>query len=120
MNKVFIFLFVISSSLFAGEVTPVVKGEKAPSDGYFVTEKQMKRFIEINEENKVLTQQVLTLKDLAANNEIQLSYYKKRVDHLESELSWSETKGYFKTGGGFIVGVLATSVSMYAALQVTK
>lgn len=119
LTSLILTIMLLSSSVFGKDVVAVKKGAISPSDGYFVSNSQMARFIELNEENKILKKQVITLKDLALNHESQITFYKKRVTHLESELTWQQTKGIFKTTGAFFIGVLATSAAAYAAIQVS-
>ncbi len=119
MKLIIVLLFSISTC-FALDVTPIKKGEQAPSNGFFVTTESMKELRKINEEKKILEKENITLKDLSVINEKRIETYKKYAEESHKQASWERTKGSFKGAGGFILGVLATSLAAYAAIQVSK
>lgn len=118
--KILIILLFSISHCFALDVTPLKKGELAPSDGFFVTSESMKKLRKINEEKKILEKENITMKDLAVINEKRIVTYKMYAEESHKQASWERTKGNFKGVGGFLVGVLATSLSMYVAVKVVK
>lgn len=117
------FLLVLLTSInlcFALDVTPVKKGDPSPSDGFFVTTESMKKLRKINEEKKILEKENITLKDLSVINEKRIQTYKMYAEESHKQASWERTKGNFKGAGGFVLGVLATSLAAYAAIRVSK
>lgn len=118
--KLLLIFFVTISQCFAIDVTPIKKGESAPQDGFFVDAENMKALRKINEEKKILTKENIKLKDLALINEQRIDTYKEFAKKAEDHASWEKTKGNFKGMGGFIIGVLATSVAAYAAIKATE
>lgn len=121
MKIILSFILAMSFS-FADEpnVKFVKKGHVVERDTFLVTKEQMEKFVELSEKNKLLGQKIVTLENLSANYLDQISYHKQRAHDLQKELDWSETKGYFKTTGGFLVGVILTGFASYAAIRSTK
>lgn len=119
MKLLIILLFSISQCL-AIDVTPIQKGDPAPQDGFFIDSPNMKEIREINEKKKLLEKENIQLKDLAVINEQRVDTYKDYAKKSEEQLGWEKTKGNFKGVGGFLLGVLATSVAAYAAIRVSK
>ena len=119
MKLLLIFLISISQC-YAIDVTPIKKGAPAPKDGFFVDSENMKEFRKINEDKKVLERKVIKLEDLAVINEQRVETYKKLSQESEDQLRWEKTKGNAKGIGGFLIGVLATSVAAYAAIRISK
>ena len=118
--KIILILLLTLSQVFALDVTPVKKGDPSPEDGFFVDAENMKKFREINEKKKNLEKQVVTLEDLGVINEERIKIHKTMLSNTEREVSKERTKGNLKGLGGFILGVLATSVAAYAAIRVSK
>lgn len=118
--KLLIILLISISQCFAIDVTPLKKGEVAPKDGFFVDTENMKQLRKINEDKKVLEKKVVKLEDLAAINEERVGAYRKLSEESQKQLRWEQTKGSFKGVGGFVIGVLATSLAAYAAIKVVK
>ena len=118
--KLLLIILLTMSQAFAIDVTPVKKGDPSPKDGFFVDTENMKKFREINEKKKNLEKQVVTLEDLGVINEERIKIHKTMLSNTEREVSKERTKGNLKGLGGFILGVLATSVAAYAAIRVSK
>ena len=113
-------VFLLSTSLcFSNDknVTFVKKGHVVENEAFLVTREQMEKFVELDKENALLKQKVVTLENLSKNYLDQISYHKSRANDLQKELDWSEAKGYFKTTGGFLLGVLVTGFASYAAIR---
>jgi len=119
MKLLMLLLFTITST-FAIDVVPVKKGDLAPKDGFFVDAENMKKFREINEKKKNLEKQVATLEELGRIQEHRISIYSEMLVNTEKELHKEKFKSNLKGIGGFVVGVLATSVAAYAAIRVSK
>lgn len=119
MKILLIFCLTISSA-FAIDVNPIKKGEPAPRDGFFVDPENMKDLRQINEDKKRLEQQNLKLKDLSAVQNERIGLYKEEVKEQNKAIRKERTKGDIKGIGGFLLGVLATSVAAYAAIKVSK
>lgn len=119
MKILLIILFSIST-VFAQNVQTIKKGEQAPSDGFFVTKEQMQKFVNTDKENVLLKKKIVKLEQLQFVQKERITLYKNRVEVLDKQLSWEQTKGSFKGIGGFFIGVLATSAAAYAAIQVSK
>jgi tetrahydromethanopterin S-methyltransferase subunit B len=119
MMKAILSLLLIFSFSFANaqNVKAVDKGFVVEEKGFFVTREQMEKFVELDKENKLLKQKVVTLEQLSANYLEQIDYHKNRANRLQADLDWSETKGYFKTAGGFIVGTILTGLISYGAFK---
>jgi hypothetical protein len=119
MKILLIILFSITNC-YAIDVTPVKKGDIVKTDGFHIDQPNMKKLRKINEDKKVLEKKVTKLEDLAAINEQRVETYKKLSQESEDQLRWEKTKGNFKGIGGFLVGVLATSLAAYAAIRISK
>ena len=119
--KIFLSVLLLASSLSFGQnVTSVKKGFVVEQDGFFVTKSQMQEFVKTDKENKLLKEKIVSLEMLSTNYLDQISYHKDRANNLQKELDWSEAKGYFKTTGGFLVGVIITGFASYAAIRSTE
>ena len=119
MKLILIILFTINTA-FALDITPVKKGFIIQKEGFFIDKTNMKELRQINEDRKVLDRKVAKLEDLAVINEQRVEIYKKLSQESEDALRWEQTKGNFKGIGGFIIGVLATSIATYAAIKIVK
>lgn len=119
MKYLIIFLICISQC-FAIDITPIEKGEPAPANGFFVDAENMKEFREINERKKLLEKENLTLKDIRVIQSEQISNYKIIEKELHSQVRKEKFKSDVKGVGGFVLGVLATSLAAYAAIRATK
>jgi len=118
--KLLLIILLSISNCFAIDVTPIKKGEPAPANGFFIDQPNIKKMRKINEDKKVLERKVTKLEDLAVINEQRVETYKKLSQESEDQLIWEKTKGNFKGVGGFLVGVLATSLAAYAAIRIAK
>ena len=118
--KLLLIILLSISNCFAIDVTPIKKGEPAPANGFFIDQPNIKKMRKINEDKKVLERKVTKLEDLAVINEQRVETYKKLSRESEDQLRWEKTKGNFKGVGGFLVGVLATSLAAYAAIRIAK
>ena len=119
MRLLIVLLFCITQ-VFAIDVQPIKKGHKAPEDGFFVNPPNMKKLRKINEDKKILEKENLKLKDLSAIQDQQIDNYRELSKESQKELRKEKTKGNFKGIGGFVLGVLATSLAAYAAIRVTR
>lgn len=120
MSIIISFILALSFSFAQDNVKFVKKGHVVEIDSFIVSREQMKKFVELSEKNKLLEQKVVTLENLSANYLDQISYHKQRAHDLQKELDWSETKGYFKTTGGFLAGIVLTGLASYAAIRSAK
>jgi hypothetical protein len=118
--KLILILFLCISQCFAIEVTPIKKDTKAPADGFFIEPPAMKEIRTINEEKKILRRENVKLIDLAVINEDRILTYKELSQESEKALRKEKVKSNLKGIGGFIIGVLATSLAAYAAIRSTK
>ena len=119
MRLILVFCLLISQA-FAIDVIPMNKDDKAPEKGFFLNTANMKQVRTYNEERKLLKRENIELKDLAVINEKRVDNYRKYSDGLEKEIAWEKTKGGWKGIGGFVVGVIATSVAAYAAIRIAR
>ena len=119
MKLLLIFLLTLSQA-FAIDVQPITKGSPAPDDGFFVDQPNMKKLRKINEEKKLLEKENIDLRELSIVHETRIDNYKQMNTEVEKELRWEKTKGSLSGVGGFILGVLATSLAAYAAMQASK
>jgi hypothetical protein len=113
-------VFLISFNALAIDIVPVKKGEPAPSDGFFVSPEEMKKFRQINEEKKLLDQKVISFQDLAITNEQRIDIYKKHSDYYQQEVVKAQNKTMWAGIGGFVLGVVATSLSAYGTVRLLK
>lgn len=114
------FLLIFTLNTYAIDVTPVKRGDKVPKDGFFVDTNNMKKFRKINEDKKTLEKKVVKLEELSIIKDQRIEVYQEMNKNSERAVSSERAKGNLKGIGGFIIGVLATSVAAYAAIQVTK
>lgn len=115
-----ILCLLLTFNAFAIEVIPVKQGEPSPADGFFVDKKNMQKFRQINEKKENLDKQVITLKMLAVEKDRNISLLEEESAQYRKRMQWEQTKGNLKTIGGFVLGILATSVAAYAAIRSTK
>ena len=80
----------------------------------------MKELREINERKKLLEKENLTLKDIRVIQSEQISNYKEIEKELHKQVRKEKFKSDVKGIGGFVLGVLATSLAAYAAIKVTE
>jgi hypothetical protein len=118
--KIILTLLLTISQAFAIDVQPIKKGSPAPNDGFFVDSENMKKLRNINEEKKLLEKENIDLRELSIVHETRIENYRQLNKDVEKELRWEKTKSNFSGVGGFIIGVLATSLAAYAAMQATK
>jgi hypothetical protein len=119
MKILLIFTFFLNYA-YAIDVVPVKKGDTVQEDGFLVDPSGMKELRQINEDKKLLERKATKLEDLAVINEERIETYRKLSKETEDQLRWEKTKGNFKGIGGFVLGVLATSVAAYAAIRISK
>lgn len=122
MMKIILSFVLIFSFNFANaqNVKKVDRGHVVEKEAFLVTREQMEEFVELDKENKLLKQKIVSLEQLSKNYLDQIEYHKKRANNLQSELDWSETKGYFKTTGGFLLGAVLTGFASYAAIRASE
>lgn len=113
-------LFIISFNLPAQTLTPLEKGQPAPYSGHLADKKAMENFRTTNEENKLLKQKEMKLEELQIIKDEKIKYYQTESEFFQKELRKEKVSGNFKGIGGFIIGVVATGVAAWAAIQVTK
>jgi len=115
--KLLIVLLLTLSQAFAIDVTPIKKGQPSPGNGFFIDTKNMKEIRKINEEKKNLKKQTITLKDIGHIDQERIAVHKRYARAAQKQLEWEQTKGTWKTIGGFALGVLITGAIGYAALR---
>jgi len=118
--KFLIVILISISQVFAIDVIPIEKNEKAPEKGFFIDTENIKELRKINEEKKLLKKENVKLQDLQTINEQRINTYKEFAQESEKELYKEKIKGNVKGVWGFILGVLSTSVAAYAAIRVAK
>ena len=77
----------------------------------------MKKMRTINEEKKLLDQEVNKFKQLSIINDQSIDLYKERVAISEKELSYEKTKGSVKGVIGFILGAVVTGAISYGVVR---
>ena len=102
------------------EMVIVKKGDPAPFEGILVDGAQMKEFRQINEDKKNLELQNLKLKDLALVQDERVDLYRKQSESLNSELSKSESRSFWKSVGYFTLGVVVTGFAAKVAIESTR
>lgn len=123
MFKFIILASLISFNLHANEcpkLDAINTGDKAPCAGFFVSQPAMNQIAKDKEELVLVRQQVLTLKELRAVDSDILKVEKDRLQTASNELKKEQFKGNAKSIGAFVLGVLATSLAAYAAIQSSK
>lgn len=118
--KIILLLSLIFNSVYAIDITPIEKDEKAPFSGFIIDKDNMKKFRQINEDKKNLEKETILLKDLAAIQEQRVDNLKEQNSLTEKELNREKFQSNLKGIGGFLIGVLATSLAAYAAIRVAK
>lgn len=118
--KIILIIILTITQAFAIDVDPIKKGQPAPYDGFIIDKDNIKEMRKINEEKKLLEKENIKLKDLSIINEERIENYKSFADDADKELRWEKTKGNMKGIGGFILGVVATSLAAYAAIKISK
>ena len=119
MRLLILVLFAITQT-FAIDVVPIKKNDPSPKDGFFISKESLKEMRTINEKKKLLERENVSLKSLGTVNEERIEIYKEQAKKTQKALSWEHTKGYMKGTGGFILGVLATTLAAFAAGKAIK
>ena len=109
-------LFILSSDSYALDFIPIKKGETSTISGFVISVEDEKRLREINERFKLSQEKTVKLQDLQVNQELTIKQYEIHTDRLQSSLNREQWIGSLKGVGGFLLGVLATSI----AIQVAK
>jgi hypothetical protein len=112
--KILLIILISVSQCFAIDITPVKKNDPAPKDGFFVDSNNMKELRKINEDKKNLEKQNEVLKELGKLQEKKTNIYKNHVVNVEKAYQVEKTKSDIKGVWGFVLGVLATSVAVFA------
>jgi hypothetical protein len=119
--KLLLILLVTMNTAFAG-VTHIKKGEAAPSDGYFITYEQEKKFRQINEENEQNKKVIITLKDLQVTQDRQIAILQDRLviqqEHnafLSSRIDSSRSDGFWNKTFHFVAGAALMGTATYLA-----
>lgn len=122
MNKclILIFCFLLSFGGVAGEISPIKKGDPSPIDGYVITKEFEKKARQTNEENKLLKQKEITLKDLQVVNEQRIEFYKENAKQAHKRLQKEKFKSFWKTTFMFIGGIAVGAGVFYMASKVYK
>lgn len=122
MNKVLTICIVIifSFSSFAGQLTKLQKGDKAPYDGILADSKQMKNFRKIEEERKLLELKNIKLSELGKIKDNKIDLYQKDLSNTHKEFAKYKTKTFFTNTGYFVLGVILTGFAAKAAIESTR
>jgi hypothetical protein len=119
----YLLILLFSVNTYANEcpkLDTLNAGDKAPCVGFFVSQPTMNQIAKDKEELVLVRQQVLTLKELRAVDSDILKVEKDRLQTANNELKKEQFKGNAKSIGAFVLGVLATSLAAYAAIQASK
>lgn len=111
--KILILLLFTLNITFAQQIAPIKTGERALHDGFLV-DKKFAELATANDKKVDILEKKVELQDLRINvTEEQAKFYKDKAKKEEARSTW---KGI----GGFVLGVLATSLASYAAIKATK
>lgn len=111
---------IFTFSILAQNLTPLNKGDVAPYTGILADKEQMKKFRQINEDKKTLENKFVLQQDLLEVKDQRINFYKKKAEEAYKEVQAKEGSLFLTKTGYFILGVAATSLAAYAAIQVTK
>jgi len=120
MIKFVLLLTLMINSAFCQNIVELSKGDLAPFSGALVNPSQMKEFRLINEQKKSLETQKITLEDLNEVNQNRINFYKEETENYRNLVKKERSKRAWSNTGFFVLGVLATSLAAYAAIQATK
>jgi hypothetical protein len=117
MMKYILICALLSFTVFAdeGRVDPIKKGESAQYDGFTVDKPQMKKFITINEERKLLDEKCKKLDELNKLQEAEMGYCAQQKKDLETQLV-AEKRAKWIVGGALFLGGLMTGGVVFAVL----
>lgn len=118
--KYLIICLLFTFSVSAQQLTVLKKDEIAPYDGVLVDDVQMKKFRQINEDKKTLETKFVLQEDLLEIKDQRINFYKKKAEEAYKEVQAKEGSLFLTKTGYFILGVAATSLAAYAAIQATK
>lgn len=105
---------------FALDPIVVKKNDTVPMDGLLFSDKDAKELRKQNEERKLLKQENIELKELGLIQDEKNKLLKNQWEETSKELTKSEINGTMKGVGGFLLGVLATSVAAFAAAKTIR
>ena len=108
---------LFSMSINAQQIVRIKKGEPSPFDGYVIDKKQEQKFRLTNETLKISEQLNIKLKDLSVNQESQIKLLNTYNNGLERRLYSVQFTGNFKGIGGFVLGILATTLALKVAQE---
>lgn len=108
-----ILLLMLSTTINAQDAIRLDKGQVAPFSGNLIKTEKLEQFYK-SHKKLPLVEANLSLE----RHRIEL--YRVRLRKTESELTRAKIKGNLKTIGGFLLGVLVTSVAAKAALESTR
>ena len=106
-------MLLITTNSFAQDAIALNKGDIVPFSGNLIKTEKLQEFFK--------SHQKLPLVEAKLELEAQRnSLYKDRLRDTEKQLSRANLKGNLGTIGGFILGVVITSVAAKAALESTR
>lgn len=112
-SMMLILLLMLSTTISAQDAIRLDKGQTAPFSGNLIKTEKLEQFYKSHKK--------LPLVEANLSLEMQrIDLYKDRLKITEKELTRAKTKGYFATLGGFLLGVVITSVAAKAALESTR
>lgn len=98
-----------------GRVDPIKAGDPAKYDGFTVDKPQMKKFITINEERKLLDEKCKKLEELNKLQEAEMGYCAQQKKDLEDQLV-AEKRAKWIIGGALFLGGLMTGGVVFGLL----
>jgi len=111
---------LLSFSVLANDMVILKKGDQAPFDGILSNQEQMAKFRKTDEQNKLLEQQNIKLKDLADISDQRIELYKQEVKTVREDLSSSQRKTFWSSVGFFALGAVITGLCAKVAIESTR
>ena len=118
--KILMILILLTNNVLAIDITPIREGEKATKDGFFIDPPNMKKLRKNNEERKLLKKENIELKELGLVQEEKGKLLKNQWEETSKALTKAQIQGTTRGIGGFLLGVVATSLAAFAAAKAIK